>query len=168
MRVPPKHIIWSSIWSLSISGFLSKRHVQDLDGRYSIAVHFRFSLHVLAQLFIVISFCIVDIHEEPTTFPPLKSNPCGQRASKILGQAQGIPILIKNKEVDSYSIFQIWGMKGEKYILHKGFFPLHLFEEILIPSTSLISFLVGLQNRLFFAFLPPSKMYPGSHEYLAT
>ena len=102
MRVPPKHIIFSSIWSLSISGLLSKRHVQDLDGRYSIAVHFRFSLHVLAQLFIVISCCIVDIHEEPTTFPPLKSNPCGHRASKIVGQAQGIPILIKNKEVDYY------------------------------------------------------------------
>ena len=164
MRVPPKHIIWSSIWSLSISGFLSKRHVQDLDGRYSMAVHFLFSLHVLAQLFIVISFCIVDIHEEPTTFPPLKSNPCGHRASKIVGQAQGTLILIKNK----YSIFQIWNIKGKKYILHKGFFPLHLFEEILIPSTSLISFLVGLQNRLFFAFLPASKMYPGSHEYLAT
>ena len=99
MRVPPKHIIFSSIWSLSISGLLSKRHVQDLDGRYSIAVHFRFSLHVLAQLFIVISFCIVDIHEEPTTFPPLKSNPCGHRASKIMGKAQCILIQIKNNEV---------------------------------------------------------------------
>ena len=101
MRVPPKHIILSSIWSLSISGLLSKRHVQDLDGRYSIAVHFRLSLHVLAQLFIVISFCIVDIHEEPTTFPPLKSNPCGHRASEIMGQGQCILIITKTKITQS-------------------------------------------------------------------
>ena len=33
----------------------------------------------------------------PLKSKPLKSNPCGHRVSKIVGQAQGTLILIKNK-----------------------------------------------------------------------
>ena len=97
-KVPPEHIMLSSNCSFSISGVLCKTHVQDLDGRYSMAVHLPslLSLHFLAQVFIVISPCIVVRHEESTTCPPLKSNPWGHRASKIAYRDQVIRILIEN------------------------------------------------------------------------